>query len=306
MSDAPEWTEAQLKHDRDLAVDFFRESRRQEPLEVYGGFFETYQGLMEELLEETVDLTHLDEAIVELMADEDKQYLVRYLSGPPVSADDLKTMLDTSTLSAVKFKTDPELSARLIEFIRDWHDRRRFPWLSGDWEPEEDERRTAVIATAAMVAMQKTQTARRSKGSTAQEMRVVNALIEAGLVQVDTRTVRVIQDAPIAGEFCRESVFAGRKADIIIGLWDNRTMAIECKVSNSAVNSIKRLNGDAAVKAGVWIKAFGTHQVVPAAVLEGVYDVHNLVDAQSRDLTLFWAHDLDQLIAFVESTRPSG
>lgn len=306
MSDAPEWTEAQLKHNRDLAVDFFRESRRQEPLEVYGGFFETYQGLMEELLEETVDLTHLDEAIVELMADEDKQYLVRYLSGPPVSADDLKTMLDTSTLSAVKFKTDPELSARLIEFIRDWHDRRRFPWLSGDWEPEEDERKTAVIATAAMVAMQKTQTARRSKGSTAQEMRVVNALIEAGLVQVDTRTVRVIQDAPIAGEFCRESVFAGRKADIIIGLWDNRTMAIECKVSNSAVNSIKRLNGDAAVKAGVWIKAFGTHQVVPAAVLEGVYDVHNLVDAQSRDLTLFWAHDLDQLIAFVESTRPSG
>ena len=306
MSDAPEWTEAQLKHDRDLAVDFFRESRRQEPLEVYGGFFETYQGLMEELLEETVDLTHLDEAIVELMADEDKQYLVRYLSGPPVSADDLKTMLDTSTLSAVKFKTDPELSARLIEFIRDWHDRRRFPWLSGDWEPEEDERKTAVIATAAMVAMQKTQTARRSKGSTAQEMRVVNALIEAGLVQVDTRTVRVIQDAPKAGEFCRESVFAGRKADIIIGLWDNRTMAIECKVSNSAVNSIKRLNGDAAVKAGVWIKAFGTHQVVPAAVLEGVYDVHNLVDAQSRDLTLFWAHDLAQLIAFVESTRPSG
>jgi hypothetical protein len=154
-----------------------------------------------------------------------------------------------------------------------------------------------------MVAMQKTQTARRSKGSTAQEMSVVNALIDAGMVQVDTRTVRTIQDAPHAGEFCRESKFAGRKADIIIGLYDNRTMPIECKVSNSAVNSIKRLNGDAAVKASVWIKAFGTRQVIPAAVLEGVYDVHNLVDAQSRDLTIFWAHDLDKLVSFVKSTR---
>lgn len=296
------WTSEQLQNDRELAISYFRESRSKEPLEIYGGFFETYQGLMEELLEQTVDLTHLNEVIVDLMADEDKQYIVRYLSGPPVSSDDLKTMLGTSSLVGSKFANDAELAKRLVAFIRDWHDRRRFPWLSEDWEPEDEDRKTAIIATAAMVAMQKTQTARRSVGSTAQEMRVVNALRHANLRQVPTRKIETLQDAPAPGEFCRESMFAGRKADIIIGLWDKRCMAIECKVSNSAVNSIKRLNNDAAVKAGAWIRAFGTRQVVPAAVLEGVYDLKNLEDAQSRELALFWAHDLQQLVDFVAAT----
>ena len=298
-----QWTAKELARDRELAISYFREARRNEPLEIYGGFFETYQGFMEELLELTVDLTHLDEAIVDLMADEDKQYIVRYLSGPPVSADDLKTMLGTTSLAGSKFAAEPELATRLVTFIRDWHDRRRFPWLSEEWEPGEDDRRTAIIATAAMIAMQKTQTARRSDGSTAQEMRVVDILESAGMTLVPARTITTLQDAPAPGEFCRESMYGGRKADIVIGLWDKRTMPIECKVSNSAVNSIKRLNNDAAVKAGVWLKAFGTHQVVPAAVLEGVYNLKNLQSAQSRDLSLFWAHDLSKLVEFVSSTK---
>ena len=53
-------------------------------------------------------------------------------------------------------------------------------------------------------------------------------------------------------------------------------MAIECMISKSAVKSVKRLNNDAAAKAGAWLKDFGTRQVVPAAVLSGVYKLHNL------------------------------
>jgi hypothetical protein len=44
---------------------------------------------------------------------------------------------------------------------------------------------------------------------------------------------------------------------VLIPLWDERKMPIESKVSNSGVNSIKRLNNDAAVKAGKWIHYFG-------------------------------------------------
>ena len=80
-------------------------------------------------------------------------------------------------------------------------------------------------------------------------------------------------------------------------------MAIECKVSNSAVNSVKRLNNDAAAKAKAWLDDFGTQQMVPTAVLSGVYKLHNLVDAQLRGLTLFWAHDLGTLLSWVERTR---
>ena len=79
--------------------------------------------------------------------------------------------------------------------------------------------------------------------------------------------------------------------------------AIECKVSNSATNSVKRLNNDAAVKAEYWLKVFGTSQVVPAAMLAGVFNVMNLTQAQTRGLALFWSHDLEKLGAFIDSTK---
>jgi len=59
-------------------------------------------------------------------------------------------------------------------------------------------------------------------------------------------------------------------------------MPIECKVSNSSLNSVKRLNNDAAVKAVGWKRDFGLRQVVPAAVLGGVYNLHNLLEAQDQ------------------------
>ncbi len=62
-------------------------------------------------------------------------------------------------------------------------------------------------------------------------------------------------------------------------------MPIECKVSNSATKSIKRLNNDAAVKAVSWRTDLGAANVVPPAVLSGVYKLRNLIDAQEKGLT---------------------
>lgn len=80
-------------------------------------------------------------------------------------------------------------------------------------------------------------------------------------------------------------------------------MPLECKVSNSSTNSVKRLNNDAAVKAETWRKDFGTTQVVPAAVLSGVYKTHNLENAQRRGLALFWANDLQSLVDWIHKTK---
>jgi len=80
-------------------------------------------------------------------------------------------------------------------------------------------------------------------------------------------------------------------------------MALECKVSNSSTNSVKRLNNDAAVKAEHWIKDFGTTQVVPGAVLTGVYALTNLSTAQSRGLAVFWGHNLQQLTDWIDATK---
>ena len=80
-------------------------------------------------------------------------------------------------------------------------------------------------------------------------------------------------------------------------------MAIECKVSNSSTNSTERVNNDAAVKATVWPRKFGTEGVVPAGVLSGVYKLKNLEDAQAGGLAIYWAHDLQALVDWIEKTR---
>lgn len=229
---------------------------------------------------------------------------VRYLAGPPISADDLKVISKTDSLAPSRIISDPEMARRVIDTIMLGLDRRRFPWVSEDREPTDAERETAIVATAALIATQKVQTWRRNKAKVEQEEAVAEVLTQNGFTQVPTRAIHNISHFPDMGEFCRESDFGGRKADLIVRLWDGRVLPIECKVSNSSTNSVKRLNNDAAAKAEVWIKEFGTATVLPAAVLSGVFKIHNLENAQTRGLTLLWAHRLDAMISFIESTRP--
>jgi hypothetical protein len=124
-----------------------------------------------------------------------------------------------------------------------------------------------------------------------------------GFVEVPTRVIRTLDDAPLRGEFCGESKVGSRLADVPVRLYDGRLMPIECKVSNRAVNSVKRLNNDAAVKARSWLQEFGTQQIVPVAVLSGVFEVHNVLQAQEAGLTIFWAHAFDEMGAFIDRTR---
>jgi hypothetical protein len=147
---------------------------------------------------------------------------------------------------------------------------------------------------------------RRNEGRQIQEQLVDAQLRRTGYKKVDTRPIKTLGHAPGQGEFCRESLLGNRKADFVIGLWDGRKMPLECKVSNSSTNSIKRLNNDAAVKAETWRSDFGTTQVVPSAILRGVYKLHNLEDAQERGLTIFWSHDLTALTDWIHKTKRSN
>jgi len=299
----PTWATAALDKARSRAEQHFREGRHTEPLELYLDLFDEYQGIVEEVLEETVDLTQVQPHIVALFSDPRKQEVMRYLSGPPVSEDDLKILLQARSLAPKRIADDPALLDAIVSFIRDWHDRRRFPWLSLATEPTEHERKAAVLASTALLAMRRLETMRRNQGKELQEKLVESQLTRSMFKQVARRKVRTLNDSPRPGEFCRESYLGTRKADFVIGLWDGRTMPLECKVSNSSTNSVKRLNNDAAVKAETWRKDFGATQVVPAAVLSGVYKLRNLEDAQQRGLALFWANDLQSLVDWIHKTK---
>lgn len=303
MMQPPRWTAEDLARDSSLATEIFRKERLEEPLEDYLEAFDKYQGNVEDLFETTIDLTELDESALQFLTDPSLFAVFRYLAGPPISDDDLKTVAEVQTLNASQLRHDPEAVARIIEVVRMGLDRRRFPWVREDREPTEAEKKAAIVASAAILATQRVATDRRSKSRQGQEGIVSGALTGAGLAEVDKRRVKTLTDAPEPGQFCGESYLGNRKADFLVRLWDHRIMPIECKVSNSATNSVKRLNNDAAAKAEAWINDFGKLQAVPAAILGGVYKLHNLEDAQERGLALFWAHDLRALTDWIQATR---
>jgi len=298
------WSGDDLETDRRRAIDDFRQQRMAEPLEEYLDQFDGVQGVLEELLESTVDLTQLEGQAVEILTDPLLLDAFRYLAGPPISVDDLKTLVD-NTLSRAALREDPDAIRRAVDTILVGLDRRRFPWIMEGREPTAAERDAAILATASMIALRRTETVRRNEGKNEQEERVRMALLEYGFAEIDIPGLQIdtLSRAPRSGGFCREVALGERKADLVVGLWDGRVMPIECKVSNSSTNSIKRLNNDAAVKAERWIEDFGATQVVPTAVLSGVYKLRNLEQAQRRGLTLYWAHRLEDLITWIGSTR---
>jgi hypothetical protein len=302
MIDPPRWTDDQLSEHLARSIELFRKERLEEDVTGYGEFFDIFQSHFEDLLEKTVDLMQLEANALDILSDQTLRASLRYLAGPPISEDDLEVIAD-AVLSPARLREDQAMVERVIQVIMAGLDRRRFPWVREGREPEEPEKQAALIASAALMAHQKIGTKRRTESSSVQEEKVKKELLTIGFTEIAAKEMRIGADAPKPGEFCGEAKLSGRKADFTIGLFDRRIMPVECKVWNSAVNSIKRLNNDAAVKAVGWRKDLGDVNVVPVAILSGVYKLSHLKDAQGRGLTLFWAHDLHRLIRFIKRTK---
>jgi hypothetical protein len=169
-----------------------------EPLEVYLNAFNAATNAMETLLEATIDLTRLQSMASEILTDPDLLEAVRYLSGPPISADDLKVLADAS-LARTRLKSDPDMARRVLETILYGLDRARFPWVAENREPTEAERATARVATAALIAQRRVFTARQNESKEAQEDLVASTLLgEAQFTEVAARDIHNISKC--AGE----------------------------------------------------------------------------------------------------------
>jgi hypothetical protein len=228
---------------------------------------------------------------------------LRYLAGPPISEADLQVIAGVDSMALGVLKRSPDALRRVFGVIENVIDPHRFPWVKAGLAPTPHQREAALLASSVLLAAQRIATQRRNEGKESQETRVKDYLRAQGFADTPAMKINTIVKGPQAMQFCAECLLGERKADVVVRLHDTRLLAIECKVSNSSTNSVKRLNNDAAVKAEYWIKQFGTAQVVPAAALAGVFKVLNLEQAQARGLSLFWSHRLDKLGAFIESTR---
>jgi hypothetical protein len=183
-------------------------------------------------------------------------------------------------------------------------DPHRFPWIGEGRDPAPEERSAAIVASAALVAAKNVEMFRRMDAKNRQEGAVKQLLSDLGFDEIKTRPIPNGSAAPNPGEFMGETPLAGAKADVVARLHDGRILAIECKVSNSAVNSYKRLVHDTGGKATIWYRELGRANVIAAAVLNGVFSPANCESVQNdKDVALFWDHRLDDLRQFVEAAK---
>lgn len=299
MKKPPEWTVPEFEAEAAIARANFRSERLQEPLAIWQNTFKVYRGKFARLFDE-YNAAEPGKITPHKLVDIFKNQLgeaLRYMAGPPISEDDLETLAYTS-LTPNTLKDNPEAARRVLDTIIQTIDPWRFPWIAENRPPRPDEKAAAILASAVLATSQRVATKRRNEGKSAQEKLVRAHLKSIGFTEVNPRAIRTLTDAPGLGEFCAECLVGTRKADIPVRLHDGRLMPIECKVSNSALNSVKRINNDAAVKARIWREEFGKNQAVPVAILSGVFKVSNLVQAQEGGLTIFWAHKLGDLTVF--------
>lgn len=295
----PIWTETALDQDRLRAIDAFIERWEKTGTLPWQKTFSSLEPKVEELFALSDDLRKLDAAFV--AANPSLVPLLRFLSSPPVSEDDLDTLVGQHV--ARRKKLTEEQARRIITVVVATMDPLRLPWLRENRVPTLQERLLALKWTTGLLALQRLGTDKRMLSSRSQQRAVQDVLTRAGLSFIPDRIPITDLDNLPRGSFKAETLLAGVKCDFPVRLHDGRLLAIECKVSNSAINSVKRLIHETGHKADAWRHEFG-ERIIPAAVLSGIYKLHNLRRAQDEfRIAIFWEHDLNPLTAFLEQVR---
>ena len=177
------WTPEQIQKDTIKAASVFRTQRFAEPLEAWLREVERRKAEFERLFDEhdVADPQGLTAADIPAIIDDGLLDALRYLPGPPVSADDLRTLAEVNSLNAARLRNDPAAAQAILEVIRATVDPSRFPWLAENRKPTGDERRISIFASALLHAAQRIQTARRNDAKTEQEKAVRDELRSRGL-----------------------------------------------------------------------------------------------------------------------------
>lgn len=304
---ARKWNEAEIVRDSRAAADNFRSRRLGEPKERYLEAFalleranEALLGSLHRLRERPVNASW----VADVLANDDLKTALRYIGAPPISEDDLKTLTGDS-LAATLVRKDARRAQQICEIMVQIIDPKRFPWIYESRKPSKEEIRRAILASTVAAAAQKVQTSRRTDERDAVEGAVKGLLLGAGWKRIPAprngiKNIR--RDAPAPNEFMERVTLGKNGADLVVGLKDHRILAIECKGSNSEINSRKRINKEVANDAQAWLREFGDETVVPAAAIQGVFKPSYIAEAQEIPVVFFWGHRLEDLKAFFDAT----
>lgn len=301
------WSIAELQKHAQRALNDFVDRRLREPESRYSAHLRErkaeHLGLLRELKAINAASPQVD-LVRSLLMNDVLFNALRYVAGPPVSADDLAVLVTRSTepLTKNRLRSNDLLPIEVFKLVCRMSDRFRFPWIAKKRKPRIHEVKAATRATAVLHAAQSLQTERRGFGREV-EKRLKKRLVEIGykpLTAPNGGKIKSPKHWPSQGHFFGECTVYERKADFLIGLSDERLAAVEAKDSSSALNSVKRVLNDTAAKAKHWKDKAGEH-IVPVALLSGVFAVPNLERAQANGLYLVWVHDMDQFVSWLQA-----
>ncbi len=306
------WTDEQLAEQAQIALEEFVERRLAEPGGRYLAHVKSRRAAIILLFKALtgVDVDKPDPEIVRrILLDAELFDALRYMTGPPVSEDDLGVLVTRKIqgIRKTEIKKSAELPVNILNLICKLSDPFRFPWIAARRVPSTRELRTAIQTTMVMHAAQSLQTERRGQGKIV-EQRLEMRLVELGFIKISgggsafPPKGRITQPShhPAYPNFYGECIVYGRKVDLFIALRTGQMIALEAKDSSSGLNSTKRLLNDTAAKAKHY-QSEGGKNIISVALLSGVFKVSDLKAAQAAGLYLVWAHDLDGFIEWVKS-----
>jgi hypothetical protein len=301
------WTEPELIEQAQIALDEFVTRRLAEPGGKYLALVQARRRAIVRLFKALsgIDPANPDAAVVrKILLDTEMFAALRYVTGPPVSEDDLGVIVTRNVkgFNKTDLRKSDQLPVDVLALICSVADPYRFPWIADRRAPSRRELRDAIQATMTLHATQLLQTERRGYGKEV-ERRFEIRLTELGFSKVATPNKAKITAPihyPTYPNFYGECTVHGRKVDLFIALPTGRMIALEAKDSSSALNSVKRLNNDTAAKARHFATQAGMN-IINVALLSGVFKVESLISAQASGLYLVWSHDLDGFIEWVKS-----
>jgi len=301
------WTRDDLVEQAQIALEEFADRRLAEPGGLYITHIKTHQKAIMRLFKalSCVDPDSPDPAIVrKVLLDETLFDALRYVSGPPMSEDDLGVLVtrNLAGITKTQIKRSDDLPVQILKLVCRLADPYRFPWIAPRRAPSTRELREAIQATMTLHATQSLQTERRGYGK-AVERRLETRLTELGFTKAPKPKrgkITVPIQYPSYPNFYGECTVHGRKVDLFMALPTGRMVALEAKDSSSALNSVKRLNNDTAAKAKHFAVE-GGRNIINVALLSGVFKIESLESAQNSGLYLVWAHAMDGFINWIKS-----
>lgn len=223
--------------------------------------------------------------------------VIRHILAPPLSQDQFALCYPGWIKASEKPRARRPSEAVSVVVAKAVNERRwkgLTPWLESGRKPTRRELERLYWAVGTIIASQQFATIQRNRAAQKQEQDVVAILLRMGW----TRMPSSLRDARASlpeRHFMHKTRFATatlpQEVDVAMGLGGSVVLAMECKVTNDATNSVKRVN-DVLKKASAWKDHWGNF-VKPAALLQGVIaekDVLRLLDA---NVEVFWSHDLE-------------